>query len=57
MDPAPDVQRGMAFRDGVGSGDFDISVDTVQEMVSVEFRNVVTVNSDYVIIGASLDIN
>lgn len=44
-------------KNGVGSGDFDISVDTVQEMVSVEFRNVVTVNSDYVIIGASLDIN
>ena len=44
-------------KNGVGSGDYDISIDTVQGMVSVEFRNVVTVNADYVIIGASLDLN
>jgi hypothetical protein len=44
-------------KNGVGSGDYDISVDAVKGMVSVEFRNVVTVNADYVIIGASLDLN
>ena len=44
-------------KNDVGSGDYDISVDTVQGMVSVEFRNVLTVNSDYVIIGATLDVN
>jgi len=44
-------------KNNVGSGDYDISIDTVQGMVSVEFRNVVTVNSDYVIIGATLDLN
>jgi len=44
-------------KNDVGSGDYDISVDTAKEMVSVEFRNVVTVNSDYVIIGATLDLS
>ena len=44
-------------KNDVGSGDYDISVDTVQGMVSVEFRNVLTVNADYVIVGATLDIN
>ena len=44
-------------KNDVGSGDYDIAIDTVQGMVSVEFRNVLTVNSDYVIIGASLDVS
>jgi len=44
-------------KNGVGSGDYDISVDTIQEMVSVEFRNVVMVTADYVIVGASMDLN
>lgn len=43
-------------KNDVGSGDYDISVDTVQGMVSVEFRNVAIVNAEYVIIGATLDI-
>jgi hypothetical protein len=42
---------------GVGSGDYDVAVDTVNEIVSVELRNVETVNVDYVIIGATLDLN
>ncbi len=44
-------------KNGVGSGDYDISVDTVQETVSVEFRNVYSVMTDYVIVGASLDLS
>ena len=34
-------------KNGVGSGDFDLSVDAAKEMMSVEFRNVATVNADY----------
>ncbi len=44
-------------KNDVGSGDYDISVDAATGMVSVEFRRVGIVNTDYVIIGASLDIN
>lgn len=40
----------------VGDGDYDISIDAAKGMVSVEFRNVLTVNSEYVIVGASLDL-
>jgi len=44
-------------RNGVGSGDYDISVNETADMVSVEIRNVVRVTSDYVILGATLDLN
>ncbi len=44
-------------KNDVGSGDFDISVDAVTGTVSVEFRRVLTINAEYAIIGASLDIS
>jgi hypothetical protein len=44
-------------KSGVGSGDYDISVDASKETVSVEFRSVTQVSTDYVIVGASLDLN
>ena len=44
-------------KNGVGSGDYDISVDESKETVSVEFRSVTRVTTDYVIVGASLDLN
>jgi hypothetical protein len=44
-------------KNGVGSDDYDMSVDESKSMVSVEFRNVVRVTADYVILGASLDLN
>ncbi len=44
-------------KNGVGSGDYDISVNETAEEVSVEFRNVVRLTADYVILGASLDLN
>ena len=44
-------------KNDVGSGDYDISIDEPTETVSIEFRNVVRVTTDYVILGASLDLN
>jgi len=44
-------------KNNVGIGDYDISVDTVREMVCVEFRNVASVTTDYVIVGANLDLS
>ena len=44
-------------KNGIGSGDYDISVNETAEQVSVEFRNVVRLTADYVILGASLDLN
>ena len=44
-------------KNGIGSDDYDITVDASSDMVSVEFRNVVRVTADYVILGASLDLN
>lgn len=43
-------------KSGVGSGDYDISVDASKEMVSVEFRRVARVTTDYAILGVSLDL-
>jgi hypothetical protein len=43
-------------KNDVGDDDYDISIDAAKGMVSVEFRNVLTVNSEYVIVGASLDL-
>jgi hypothetical protein len=43
-------------RNGVGDGDYDISVNGALQTVSVTLRNVVQVTSDYVILGASLDL-
>ena len=44
-------------KSGVGSGDYDVSVDADEEMVSVELRNVLTVHADYAVVGASLDLS
>ncbi len=44
-------------KNDVGSGDYDITIDEATETVSVEFRNVIQVTTDYVIVGASLDLS
>ena len=44
-------------KNGIGSGDYDISVNETAEEVKVEFRNVVRLTADYVILGATLDLN
>jgi hypothetical protein len=44
-------------RNGLGSDDYDISVNATAEEVSVELRNVVRLTADYVILGATLDLN
>lgn len=41
---------------GVGSGDWDISVDEDESSVHVEIRNVNRLTTDYMILGASLDL-
>ena len=41
---------------GIGSGDYDLSVDEATSTVHLTLRNVYQLVSDYVIVGASLDL-
>jgi hypothetical protein len=42
---------------GVGAGDYDLSVDAGAKTVHLELRNVSRLTTDYAILGVSLDLS